>query len=89
VCWSSHTTAGFLDRIATHIMPSRATPQVVFFDGNYQGVRGGQTQTPRRRGRPTQAHPVQAAEGFEPLVSPRFGKPAGAQVALALTASWP
>ena len=51
----------FLDRIATHILAFEGDSQVVWFEGNYAGLRGRSQAPPRRRRRPAAPHPLQAA----------------------------
>ena len=52
----------FLDRIATHILAFEGDSQVVWFEGNYQGLRGGQEAPSRRRCGPAAPHQVQAPD---------------------------
>ena len=51
----------FLDRVATHILAFEGDSQVVWFDGNYSGLRGGPQEAPRHRRRPAAPDQVPAS----------------------------
>jgi energy-coupling factor transporter ATP-binding protein EcfA2 len=61
----------FLDRIATHILAFEGNSEVVWFEGNYSGVRRGPEEAPRRRRRAAAPRPLQAARGMN---GPRRGR---------------
>ena len=67
----------FLDRIATHILAFEGNSEVVWFEGNYAGVRG-RPQAPQGRGRePAAPDPVQEAGALTDERTDRTRRKAG------------